>query len=93
MAKQSSMKYHNLISQTDQERSEAEVELQVQQSKSAWEVDIATTKRDLSNAKAELTRMQRAVPYSVHNEIASTQRVSALESGLEIATAILKERF
>jgi len=56
-------------------------------------VDISQTKFDLANAKQKLSKIQRAIPYNVQDEIKAYQEVESLEIGLEFAEAILKERF
>jgi hypothetical protein len=57
------------------------------------EVTIATTNRDLAKAKQTLANTQRAVPYSVQQEINATEEVKALETALAFAKNILKTRF
>ena len=69
------------------------MDLKVQEAKSSLEVTIATTKRDLAQAKQSLTRYQSAIPYSVSNEMQAYEAVTALENGLAFAEKVLAERF
>jgi hypothetical protein len=56
-------------------------------------VDISQTKYDLAKARQRLLDVRRANPYSVHKELEVTLEVQSLESGLEFALEVLKERF
>jgi hypothetical protein len=56
-------------------------------------VDISQTKYDLAKANQKLLDVRRANPYNVQKEIEITLEVQSLESGLEFATNVLKERF
>lgn len=87
------VKYKELISQSQEQLQEEEKDLQVQAAKSDLEMTIATTKRDLSNAKRDYEKSKRANPYSVVKERNQLDIVIALEEGLKFAEAILKERF
>jgi hypothetical protein len=69
------------------------LELDVQKSKSKLEVDISQTKFDIAQAKQRLLLSQRAIPYSVQNEIAAYQEVENLEAGLAYAQDVLDTRF
>jgi hypothetical protein len=69
------------------------LDLKVQEAKSSLEVTIATTKRDLAQAKQSLGRYQAAVPYNVKHEMEAHQEVVALEAGLAFAEKVLAERF
>lgn len=69
------------------------MDLKVQEAKSSLEVTIATTKRDLAQAKQTLSRYQAAIPYDVEAEIKAHQEVVALEAGLVFAEKVLAERF
>jgi hypothetical protein len=57
------------------------------------EVTIATTKRDLAQAKQTLSRYQAAIPYNVKAEMEAHEEVLALEAGLAFAEKVLAERF
>lgn len=54
---------------------------------------IATTKRDLAQAKQALTRRQSDIPYRVKDEMEAYEAVVALEQGLAYAEKVLAERF
>lgn len=69
------------------------MDLKVQEAKSSLEVTIATTKRDLAQAKQSLARYQAAVPYNVSREMEAHENVVALENGLAFAEKVLAERF
>ena len=69
------------------------MDLRVQEAKSSLEVTIATTKRDLAQAKQVLSRRQSAIPYSISNEMEAHEAVVALENGLAFAEKVLAERF
>lgn len=87
------LSYKELISKSEKEIQLEELDLKVQEAKSSLEVTIATTKRDLAQAKQSLTRYQSAVPYSVSNEMEAYEHVVALENGLAFAEKVLAERF
>jgi hypothetical protein len=57
------------------------------------EITIATTKRDLAQARKRLSIAQAYVPYDVKAELMITEEVIALENGLAFAERILAERF
>lgn len=57
------------------------------------EIDIATTKRDLSVAKRKLAEAQARVPYDVQVEINASKEVKALEEGIAFAERVLAERY
>ena len=69
------------------------MDLKVQEAKSSLEVTIATTKRDLAQAKQSLARYQASVPYNVKHEMEAYENVVALENGLAFAEKVLAERF
>jgi hypothetical protein len=54
---------------------------------------VATTKRDLAQAKKRLSAAQSAVPYDVAKELSVSEEVTSLENGLAFAEKILVERF
>ena len=88
-----SLKYRTMISKSQEEIKSEDLELTVQQAKSQLEIDIATTKRDLSVAKRRLGETKSRVPYNIQYEINATKEVKALEEGLAFAEGILAERF
>ena len=88
-----SLKYRTMISKSQEEIKSEDLELTVQQAKSQLEIDIATTKRDLSVSKRKLAETQSRIPYSIQYEINAAKEVKALEEGLAFAEAILAERF
>jgi hypothetical protein len=57
------------------------------------EVSIAQTNLALANARQQLVNLQRAVPYSVEEEIKAYTLVNELEAGLAYAKQVLEERF
>ena len=69
------------------------MDLKVQEAKSNLEITIATTKRDLAQARKRLSIAQAYVPYDVKAELMITEEVIALENGLAFAERILAERF
>lgn len=69
------------------------MDLKVQEAKSSLEVTIATTKRDLAQAKQSLARYQAAIPYNVSHEMHAHEEVVNLEAGLAFAEKVLAERF
>lgn len=87
------LKYVDLISKSAKDLEKEDLELKVQESKSQLEIDIATTNRDLANARKELSLAQSACPYILQNEIDAMQNVESLTNGLEFAKRILVERF
>ena len=92
-AKETPLKYKDLISQSETQIQSEQLELDVQKAKSKLEVDISQTKLDLANAKQALSVTKRAIPYSVHEEIKAHQEVESLELGLAYAEKVLSERF
>jgi GTP-dependent phosphoenolpyruvate carboxykinase len=91
--KKSVLKYGDLISMSQSELQLEELELKVQEAKSTLEVTIATTNRDLAKTKQRLTACQRAVPYSIQDEIDAFEEVKSLETALDYAKKVLRERF
>lgn len=87
------LKYVDLISKSAKDLEKEELELKVQESKSALEIDIATTNRDLALARKQLVQAQCACPYSLQAEIDAMSQVSELEAGVEFAKRVLAERF
>ena len=87
------LKYKDLISKSQQEIDQEELDLKVQTSKSELEVTIATTKRDLAVAKRRLSAAQSAVPYNVQVELDAYQDVKGLTEALAFAENVLAERF
>jgi len=85
--------YASLISKTEKELEKEELELKVQTSKSNLEIQIATTNKDLADAKRRLLAAQSAYPYNVQEELTITEEISSLELGLDFAKKILSERF
>lgn len=69
------------------------MDLKVQEAKSSLEVTIATTKRDLAQAKQQLAKTQSSIPYDVGYEMRMYQEVKSLEDGLAFAEKVLSERF
>lgn len=87
------LSYKELISKSEKEIQLEELDLKVQEAKSSLEVTIATTKRDLAQAKQALTRRQSDIPYRVKDEMEAYEAVVALEQGLAYAEKVLAERF
>lgn len=92
-AKETPVKYSDLISKSEKDIQVEELALEVQKAKSNLEVTIATTKFDLANAKQALAKTKAAIPYSVNAELSAYREVEALEEGLAFAEGILAERF
>ncbi len=88
-----SLKYADLISQSEQEILLEEKELRVEEAKSNVSLAIAETNLALAKAKQSLNASKRAVPYDLLNEIAFAKEVEELEAGLKYAKKVLKERF
>ena len=91
--KEVSQKYRDLISKSQAQVEQEELDLQVQEAKSHLELSISQTKLDLAHANKALLKAQCAVPYNVANELAAMEKVNGLKEGLEFAQAILAERF
>jgi len=87
------LKYVDLISKSAKDLEKEELELRVQESKSSLEIDIATTNRDLAQARKHLVQAQCASPYILQNEINALEQVESLERGLDLAKKILSDRF
>ena len=87
------LSYRELISRSEKDLLEEELDLKVQESKSQLEIDIATTRRDLSLAKRKLADAQSRVPYDVQVEINASKEVKALEEGIAFAEKVLAERY
>jgi hypothetical protein len=87
------LSYKELISKSEKEILLEELDLKVQEAKSSLEVTIATTKRDLAQAKQSLARYQASIPYNVKHEMEAYENVVALENGLAFAEKVLAERF
>ena len=87
------LSYKELISKSEKEIQLEELDLKVQEAKSSLEVTIATTKRDLAQAKQSLARYQASIPYNVKYEMEAYENVVALENGLAFAEKVLAERF
>lgn len=85
--------YRQLISKSAEQIQSEELDLKVQQAKSQLEVTIATSKRDLAQAKQQLEKAKSSLDYVVEAEITAAQKVEALEKGIAFATNILKTRF
>jgi hypothetical protein len=90
---QKALSYKELISKSEKEILLEELDLKVQEAKSSLEVTIATTKRDLAQAKQSLARYQASIPYNVKHEMEAYENVVALENGLAFAEKVLAERF
>ncbi len=87
------LKYKDLISKSQSQLEQEELDLKVQIAKSDLEVTVATTKKDLASARRELIAAQSAIPYSVQNEFDAYQVVTNLTDALHFAERILQERF
>ena len=87
------LKYRELISRSEKDLLEEELDLKVQEPKSQLEIDIATKRRDLSLAKRKLADAQARVPYDVQLEIDAAKNVKALEECIAFAEAVLAERY
>jgi chromosomal replication initiation ATPase DnaA len=87
------LKYKDLISKSQSQLEQEELDLKVQIAQSDLQVTVATTKKDLASAKRRLIAAQSAVPYDVQDEFDTYQQVQGLESALAFAERILLQRF
>jgi hypothetical protein len=87
------LKYRDLISKSQEQLEQEELDLKVQLAKSDLEVAIAHTKNDLAKAKRALNAARSSSPYNVQNELNAHQEVEGLATALSFAEKILLERF
>lgn len=86
-------KYRDLISATEQEKQNDELDYVVQEGKLQLEADINETKKALSQAKRTLATQKAAVPFETTAVLKTMATIDGLEQNLARAEALLVELF
>ena len=83
--------YLGYLQQSPQDRLQEELQSQVQEVKSSWEVNISKTKASLARAKKNLQDSYRTA--SIDGIIGATEQVEGFTRGLEIMEAAFAQLF
>ena len=85
--------YLQLISKDEKTVQKENLKIKEQEAALSVSRDILGLNAEISLAKAEVERTQRAIPYSVANEYKAVNRLAELTSRLEFAVEVKDSRF
>ena len=91
--KVTSVKYADLIQQSQQEKDQLELSFQVEQAKLDLKQDIVATGRSLAEAKIHLLRVKSRTPFDSQSVVSAQIKVEGLEEGLSRLNALESELF
>lgn len=85
--------YLQLISQDEKTAKVEALKLKAQEAGLALNQEIFNLTVSISKKKAEITQLQKAIPYSVAAEYLATKALAELEERLEFTQTVKSERF
>ena len=93
MAKETPLKYSQLLDQSQQELDQQEKSFQVEQANLQLQSDISATNQSLLSAKKDLAAAYITKPFSSQAIISAQDKVTILEAGIKRLSELQKQLF
>jgi hypothetical protein len=88
-----SLKYHERLLKSSQEKEEEEVKSRVEEAEIALRSDILATQKALSEAKRKIERLKNSSDFEPSRIIGATLEAEELQAGLDRLEQLQKEMF
>lgn len=86
-------KYQDLLSQSQTEKDQQELQFRVEEGKHQLSADLLATKRSLASANKNLLRVKGAYPFSSQNVVDAQIKVEELQDAIKRLEALQTELF